>query len=658
MNEQELINKLQSSRELSDVINVINDKNATEEVYKKAISIIDYYNYESRKTIFSALINKTKDETTLISIIKKHPDIKNVIDVINNSYATEVVYKKIVEIIDYYLYESRRKIFNEIINKTKSEATLMSIIEKRPEDIIVINVINSNYATEVVYKKIVVIIDYYLYESRKKIFNEIINKTKDETTLISIIGRHLGDKIIKSVINSNYATEKVYQSALNLSKFYNDATANMVIDEVINKSTNEETLMWIINKTHSKDIAIKVINSDYSTNNIYDAVITKYNKDEEILAAVALRRKRVNLKRVSKEQKENIQKLITVENEDSVTERLRMNVEDGMSTMLWGKSGIGKTQRVAKIDPTYTEIRLKPGMLPEEVVGGKEPNGEVGKLYPPQWYVTLVKKCTEEPDRMHILFIDELTNVRDNIKSLVWDIIEARRVNGNEEWVLPDNCAIVAAGNRPEESTAVVTDYNGSVLPEPLHRRFDFHIEIEFDIREWQNWALEVNEKTGNLNIHPIVLSFCIANQDKVMFSSLSNEKITEPIHDPRRWEKLSKAIYMAEKRGGVYNHVSNKRIEECIGSKLAPAFISYYERTPLDINKIRNDEYNVDDFKNIDDKMYALSMLISTKELSDVLIEDFIDKCLGDEYISIYHAIKKRNNKTLEIDNSKSVKM
>ena len=55
---------------------------------------------------------------------------------------------------------------------------------------------------------------------------------------------------------------------------------------------------------------------------------------------------------------------------------------------------------------------------------------------------------------------------------------------------------------------------------------------------------------------------------------------------------------------------------------------------------------------------MYALSMLISTKELSDVVIEDFIDKCLGEEYISIYNAIKKRNNKTLEIDNSKSVKM
>ena len=264
-------------------------------------------------------------------------------------------------------------------------------------------------------------------------------------------------------------------------------------------------------------------------------------------------------------------------------------------------------------------------MLPEEAVGGKEPNGEFGKLYPPQWYITLKRKCEEEPDRMHILFIDELTNVKDNIKSLVWDIIEARRVNGNEEWILTDNCAIVAAENRPEESTAVVIDYNGTVLPESLHRRFDFHIEIEFDIREWQNWALEVNKKTGNLNIHPIVLSFCLANQDKVMFSNLNPEKITEPIHDPRRWEKLSKAIYMAEKRGGVYNHVSNKRIEE---------------------------------FKNIDDKMYALSMLISCNYLSDIKIEDFIDKSLGDEYISIYNAIKKRNNRDLEIDNTKSIKM
>ena len=42
---------------------------------------------------------------------------------------------------------------------------------------------------------------------------------------------------------------------------------------------------------------------------------------------------------------------------------------------------------------------------------------------------------------------------------------------------------------------------------------------------EWQKWALETNKKTGNLNIHPIVLSFCVGHQE-VMFSELNNDDV------------------------------------------------------------------------------------------------------------------------------------
>ncbi len=337
-----------------------------------------------------------------------------------------------------------------------------------------------------------------------------------------------------------------------------------------------------------------------------------------------------------------------VETEDSVTDRLRRNVEDGMSTMLWGLSGIGKTSRVREIDPTFTMIKLKNDMLPEEVTGGKEPNGKPGEMYPPKWYVKLCEKCKAEPDRMHILFIDEITNVKNNVKSLVWDIIEDRRVNGDEDWELPDNCAIVAAGNRPEESTSVITDYNGGVLPEPLHDRFDFHIEIPLDMKEWQQWALETNPKTGNLNIHPSVLSFCVANADSVMFSSLDMNDVTQPRLSPRRWAKLSKAIYMAEKRGGKACHVSNQRITECIGTALADAFIAHYEKQPLDMKMVEKGQYEPTDFNNIDDKLFALSSLIAEYKGSEMAVIDFIETCLGDDYVAVYNVMKKQHTETL----------
>lgn len=338
-----------------------------------------------------------------------------------------------------------------------------------------------------------------------------------------------------------------------------------------------------------------------------------------------------------------------IEEEEDVTEMLRVNVEDGLSTMLWGKSGVGKSSRVFQIDPTATLLVLKNGMFPETVIGGKEPNGEPGKIYPPHWYEVLCRKCEAEPDRKHILFIDEFTNVSDTIKNLVWEVIGYRLVNGNEEWPLPDNCSIVLAGNRPEESSAVRIDSNGGVMPAPLHNRIDSMIEVEFDIDEWQKWALETDPKAGRLRIHPIIYSFCVAHSDEVEFSEYDPQNPEEPFLSPRKWEALSTAIYMAEKRGPMH-HVSYKRIYSLIGkNNVAEAFISHYERLPLDMDRVENGGYTADDFISIEDKLYALGMIIAKYEGDEMAVESFILECLGDEYYSIYMSMKNLNDAVLE---------
>ena len=562
----------------------------------------------------------------------------------------------------------------------------------------IINAVNSLNANELVLKEAIKRTKDFSSNGGNQILSEVVGSDKVTSSVLVDVINVQNDSmstIIKAV-KSSKANELVLKEAIKMSKYFYTNDANQILSEVVDSDkVTSSVLVDVINAQNAtSSIIIKAVDSLKADASVLDAASRRANvffsNDlQAILMAIEARKitlaKQVNKVPPPPPKKSNdmddlysidrmfstngqsfnnstndqiiVANDFTVEEEENATERLRRNVEDGMSTMLWGLSGIGKTARVRQIDPTFTMIKLKNGMLPEEVTGGKEPNGEPGQIYPPTWYVKLCEKCNNEPDRMHVLFIDELTNVRDNVKTLVWDIIGDRRVDGNEDWELPENCSIVAAGNRPEESTAVVTDYNGGVLPEPLHDRFDFHIEIPLDMKEWRLWALETNPKTGNLNIHPTVLSFCIARPNEVMFGTMDPNDVTKPRISPRRWEKLSKAIYMAEKRGGKKCHVSNQRITECIGSDLAPAFIAHYEKPPLDIKMVEAGRYTSNDFRNIDDKLFALSSLVTEYTLDEMIVEDFIINCLGDEYWVIYREMRKQRDVVLSENKGKEIK-
>ena len=577
------------------------------------------------------------------------------------------------------------------IDKNSLPGELIYEIETATNAYSIINAVRHTSANTLVLKAAINRSAGFYEKPANEILREVVASDKvTPSELVSVINASYLEKttVIKA-INSPMADASVLKAAINRSARFYKKPANEILREVVasDKVTPSE-LVSVINASYlEKATVIKAINSPMADASVLDAASRSAkrfytNVASEILNEIDARRitlamqenktqpiypaDKYDIFRIlggnsSSETSSNYSNVIKdffVEEEKNVTERLRMNVKDGMSTMLWGLSGIGKTARVRQVDPTFTMIKLKNGMLPEEVTGGKEPNGKPGELYPPTWYVKLCAKCENEPDRMHVLFIDELTNVRDNVKTLVWDIIGDRRVNGNEDWELPENCAIVAAGNRPEESTAVVTDYNGGILPAPLHDRFDFHIEIPLDMKEWRLWALETNPKTGNLNIHPTVLSFCIARPNEVMFGKMDPNDVTKPCISPRRWEKLSKAIYMAEKRGGKKCHVSNQRIAECIGSDLSLAFIAHYEKPPLNVKLIETGRYTSNDFRNIDDKLFALSSLITEHTLDEMIVEDFIVNCLGDEYWVIYREMKKQHDDVLsEGDNKNKTK-
>ena len=93
----------------------------------------------------------------------------------------------------------------------------------------------------------------------------------------------------------------------------------------------------------------------------------------------------------------------------------------------------------------------------------------------------------------------------------------------------------------------------------------------------------------------------------------------------------------------------------ECIGRELAPAFIAYYEREVLDMERIEAGAYSKSDFPQIDDKLYALSSLLTDESKSEEVKIDFIETCLGEEYVAIYEAMKAQREETLETRQNKT---
>lgn len=128
-------------------------------------------------------------------------------------------------------------------------------------------------------------------------------------------------------------------------------------------------------------------------------------------------------------------------------------IESGVAVFLHGPSSEGKSARVKQIDPDCVIIYLR-NATPESLNGKSVYNSETGEMIDvkPSWLKKIEEKCEKEPDRMHIVFLDEITNALPSIQGIAFNIVLDREVNGI--WKLPDNARIVAAGNDMKDSLA------------------------------------------------------------------------------------------------------------------------------------------------------------------------------------------------------------
>lgn len=350
---------------------------------------------------------------------------------------------------------------------------------------------------------------------------------------------------------------------------------------------------------------------------------------------------------------------ITVEDEPlSVKEQIDFYVKNGMSFMLHGVSGIGKTGRVEAIDPNLTAVPLWNGVLPEDIVGKvRYPNGEVklpyeggnecengGVWVPPDWYVELCKKCEAEPNKMHVLFLDEVTNARPTTQSLIFHIALKKSISPSKG-KLPKNAVVVLAGNSKEESGAA---YN---MPEPLFRRMCGHIYLEPNVADWLEWASEKSfkhpEDPQRLNVHPLISSFVGTYGNNVFYSAYNEENPGQWAIDPRGWEQVSDIIY--DNKGVIRREL----LENKIGPDLTANLLAYAKNPPLSVEEVLNDEYTPADIPEGNDARLALAL--SLRHVGDRQVgkvREFIRNNLGKENEAAFDSlwIGKNDERAIQI--------
>lgn len=289
-------------------------------------------------------------------------------------------------------------------------------------------------------------------------------------------------------------------------------------------------------------------------------------------------------------------------------------IESGVAVFLHGPSSEGKSARVKQIDPDCVIIYLR-NATPESLNGKSVYNSETGEMIDvkPSWLKKIEEKCEKEPDRMHIVFLDEITNALPSIQGIAFNIVLDREVNGI--WKLPENARIVAAGNDMKDSLAA------NQLAEPLFNRFA-HVYIKTTTESWLKWASEHN-------IHPAIYSYIAYKKGETLRSKYNGET---PNADPRKWEMASKMLYATG---------SPEMLRALVGEDITREFVQFCNQQVITLDDVINGNYTDRDIQNLNTaERYATTMGLSQVE------EEHLDKVrgfvtgLGAEFGAIFDAL------------------
>lgn len=229
------------------------------------------------------------------------------------------------------------------------------------------------------------------------------------------------------------------------------------------------------------------------------------------------------------------------------------------SVMLWGPPGVGKSQAIMQIarkiqKSTGKECRVTDVRLllfnPIDLRGIPTANADKTLAI---WLKPQIFNMSDDKGIVNILFLDEISACPQSVQAAAYQITLDRIIG---EHKLPDNCIVIAAGNRVTDKSVAFK------MPRALANRL-CHMEIEPNFESWKRWAVASG-------VSPKVVGFLSFRHDYMIENESTAESLAFPT--PRTWEMVSKLLNMSNQN----NEKIYPLIAGCVGTGVASEFSSW----------------------------------------------------------------------------------
>lgn len=208
----------------------------------------------------------------------------------------------------------------------------------------------------------------------------------------------------------------------------------------------------------------------------------------------------------------------------------KLPVKTMPSIMLWGPPGVGKSQAIRQIakkieDSTGKSVNVTDVRLllfnPIDLRGIPTSNADKTLAV---WLKPQIFQMDSSNNIVNILFLDEISAAPQSVQAAAYQITLDHVVG---EHKLPDNCIVIAAGNRTTDKSVAYK------MPKALANRL-MHIEIKGSFDSWKKWAISsgINDK---------VIGFLSFRQNYLMDFNSSSDDLAFPT--PRSWEMVSNIL-------------------------------------------------------------------------------------------------------------------
>ena len=336
----------------------------------------------------------------------------------------------------------------------------------------------------------------------------------------------------------------------------------------------------------------------------------------------------------------------------SEEEIIEICINSNIAVFLHGETGVGKTERMVALDKNLELVDF--GCTSSDGFTGiiaKDFNSKELFLYEPYWYKSLCEKCKNEPDKLHILFLEELTNANSDVQKVAFEVtLNKTLTNSGFRLKLPKNAVVCAAGNEASESRSA------NKLSAPLFGRFA-HVYIDTNSQDWLKWALKRKKEDKQLiykpqeeinKIHPAIIDYIKIKGDNVLRTPFDGQT---PNADPRKWALASKALYQSN---------NPNVLRAFVGESITQDFIGFSQMNLISIDDVLKDKVNASEIPFDPSLRWQITMCLSAVDDENVdKVRVFVSK-LGKEFLAVfdYEWSKDNDERIMKLYNQSEIQL